>query len=169
MSRMRRTGILGFAAREDGTFDVYSAGGLGNKPAFGVRVAEGVAPDQILYYIRAMHELFCAYGNYENRAKARSRFMQEALGGAEAYKEAFLKKLDEVYAEEGDLTLEMGETSLSEEAVQDQSTAFAASREILFASIYEKAGNPSETERALQRSLPPLGGRPGAFSFCRSL
>lgn len=55
--------------------------------------------------------------------------MQEALGGAEAYKEAFLKKLDEVYAEEGDLTLEMGETSLSEEAVQDQSTAFAASRE----------------------------------------
>ena len=77
---------------------VYSAGGLGNKPAFGVRVAEGVAPDQILYYIRAMHELFCAYGNYENRAKARSRFMQEALGGAEAYKEAFLKKLDEVYA-----------------------------------------------------------------------
>lgn len=54
---------LGFAAREDGTFDVYSAGGLGNKPAFGVRVAEGVAPDQILYYIRAMHELFCAYGN----------------------------------------------------------------------------------------------------------
>lgn len=90
---------LGFAAREDGTFDVYSAGGLGNKPAFGVRVAEGVAPDQILYYIRAMHELFCAYGNYENRAKARSRFMQEALGGAEAYKEA-LKKVLEVTSSE---------------------------------------------------------------------
>ena len=39
---------LGFAAREDGTFDVYSAGGLGNNPAFGVKVAEKVEKDQIL-------------------------------------------------------------------------------------------------------------------------
>ena len=46
---------LGFAAREDGTFDVYSAGGLGNNPAFGVKVAEKVEKDQILYYIEAMH------------------------------------------------------------------------------------------------------------------
>ena len=35
---------LGFAARPDGTFDVYSAGGLGNNPRFGVKVAEGVDP-----------------------------------------------------------------------------------------------------------------------------
>ena len=160
---------LGFAAREDGTFDVYSAGGLGNKPAFGVRVAEGVAPDQILYYIRAMHELFCAYGNYENRAKARSRFMQEALGGAEAYKEAFLKKLDEVYAEEGDLTLEMGETSLSEETVQDQSTAFAASREILFASISDpymrKRVIPQKQNGLYSVACHPLGGSPEPSLF----
>lgn len=160
---------LGFAAREDGTFDVYSAGGLGNKPAFGVRVAEGVAPDQILYYIRAMHELFCAYGNYENRAKARSRFMQEALGGAEAYKEAFLKKLDEVYAEEGDLTLEMGETSLSEETVQDQSTAFATSREILFASISDpymrKRVIPQKQNGLYSVACHPLGGSPEPSLF----
>ena len=74
---------LGFAAREDGTFDVYSAGGLGNNPAFGVKVAEKVEKDQILYYIEAMHQMFLAYGNYENRAKARSRYMQQTLGGAE--------------------------------------------------------------------------------------
>ena len=42
---------LGFAACPDGTFDVYSAGGLGNNPQFGVKVAEGVAPEKILYYI----------------------------------------------------------------------------------------------------------------------
>ncbi len=45
--------------------------------------------DQILYYIEAMHQMFLAYGNYENRAKARSRYMQQTLGGAEKYKEAF--------------------------------------------------------------------------------
>ena len=87
---------LGFAAREDGTFDVYSAGGLGNNPAFGVKVAEKVEKDQILYYIEAMHQMFLTYGNYENRAKARSRYMQQTLGGAEQYKAAFLEKLKEV-------------------------------------------------------------------------
>ena len=45
---------LGFVACPDGTFDVYSAGGLGNNPQFGVKVAEGVAPEKILYYIKAM-------------------------------------------------------------------------------------------------------------------
>ena len=38
---------LGFAAREDGTFDVYSAGGLGNNPAFGVKVAEKVEKEKL--------------------------------------------------------------------------------------------------------------------------
>ena len=33
---------LGFAARPDGKFDVYSAGGLGNNPRLGVLVAEAV-------------------------------------------------------------------------------------------------------------------------------
>ena len=33
---------LGFVASEDGTFDVYSAGGLGNNPRMGVKVAENV-------------------------------------------------------------------------------------------------------------------------------
>lgn len=87
---------LGFAAREDGRFDVYSAGGLGNQPRLGVKVAEGVEPERILYYIKAMWLTFLAYGNYENRGKARTRFMQESLGGAEAYKQAYLDKLKEV-------------------------------------------------------------------------
>ena len=158
---------LGFAAREDGTFDVYSAGGLGNKPAFGVKVAEGVAPDQILYYIRAMHELFCTYGNYENRAKARSRFMQETLGGASAYKEAFLKKLDEVYAEAGDLTLEMEETGLYGEQTQPLNTAgtaAAVSEEVLFASITDpymrKRVIPQKQNGLYSVACHPLGGTP---------
>lgn len=85
---------LGFVAREDGTFDVYSAGGLGNNPKMGVRVAEGIEGTKVLYYIQAMVELFTTYGNYENRAKARTRYMQDELG--EQYKEAFQKKLEQV-------------------------------------------------------------------------
>lgn len=87
---------LGFAATADGKFDVYSAGGLGNNPRMGVKVAEGIEPEMFLYYIKAMWLTFRAYGNYENRGKARTRYMQEALGGAEKYKEAYLEKLQEV-------------------------------------------------------------------------
>lgn len=90
---------LGFAAREDGTFDVYSAGGLGNNPRMGVKVAEQVQPSEILYYVKAMVETFLAHGNYENRGKARTRYMQETLG-AEGYKAAYLEKLEEVKKQE---------------------------------------------------------------------
>lgn len=96
---------LGFAARPDGTFDVYSAGGLGNNPRFGVKVAEAVEPARILYYIKAMWLTFRAYGNYENRGKARTRYMQEALGGSENYAKAYGEKLAEVFASGEDLDI----------------------------------------------------------------
>lgn len=98
---------LGFVSRPDGTFDVYSAGGLGNNPKFGVKVAEEVPPTKILYYVKAMWLTFCAYGNYQNRGKARTRYMQEICGGAEGYKKAYLEKLDEVIENENlDLHIE---------------------------------------------------------------
>ena len=103
---------LGFAARPDGLFDVYSAAGLGANPKFGVKVAEGINPDQVLYYIRAMWETFRAYGNYENRAKARTRYMQETLG-QDGYRKAFLEKLEGVYQSGEDLTIEMNENGIT--------------------------------------------------------
>lgn len=90
---------LGFAARPDGTFDVYSAGGLGNNPLMGVRVAEGVQPDKVLYYIKAMLQTFIAHGDYENRSKARTRYMQSKLG-QEAYVKTYLAELAEAMATE---------------------------------------------------------------------
>ena len=89
---------LGFVATKEGKFDVYSAGGLGNNARFGVKVAEAVDPEMILYYIKAMWLTFRAHGNYENRGKARTRYMQEICGGAENYAKAYQEKLAEVLA-----------------------------------------------------------------------
>lgn len=86
---------LGFVAREDQTFDVYSAGGLGANPKMGLLVASKVEPSKILYYIKAMTEVFMAHGNYENRAKARTRYMQDVLG-KEGYIKTFQETLNRV-------------------------------------------------------------------------
>lgn len=103
---------LGFVARPDGKFDVYSAGGLGANPRFGLKVGERVEPDDILYYIRAMWQTFRAYGNYENRAKARTRYMQQTLG-EEGYVEKFKEELEKVYASGEDLSFSAGQRTVT--------------------------------------------------------
>lgn len=84
---------LGFVAREDGAFDVYCAGGLGPNPKLGVKVAEAVAPEDVLACIDAMIAVFTKFGNYENRAKARTRYLQDVLG-VDGLKEEYQKALD---------------------------------------------------------------------------
>lgn len=143
---------LGFAAREDGTFDVYGAGGLGNNPKFGVKVAESVAPEKILYYIKAMWLTFRAYGNYENRGKARTRYMQDALGGAENFAKAFQEKLNGV--------LESGENldlSVSGFSCPKKGDGFAATgRRVM----------EQKQDGLYTVSWHPLGGQPSASTFC---
>lgn len=144
---------LGFAARADGLFDVYSAGGLGNNPRMGVLVAEGAAPADILYYIKAMWLTFRAYGNYDNRAKARTRYMQEVCGGPEGYRAAFLEKLAEVRAGGEDLTL----------------PAPAAGPV-----LQGDGSTPPDSRRVIAQKQPglyavawhPLGGQPDIAVFC---
>lgn len=86
---------LGFVARPYGMFDVWSAGGLGSNPRMGVLVAEGVDPSETLYYVRAMVDTFLEHGDYGNRARARTRYMRDALGD-EGYRREFLRHLEEV-------------------------------------------------------------------------
>jgi ferredoxin-nitrite reductase len=95
---------LGFVARPDGLFDVYAAGGLGGKPRIGVQVAKAVDPSEILYYIEAMVRTFVTHGDYKNRGRSRTRFLQETLG-VEGFQAAFNEKLQEVKAEGTDLTI----------------------------------------------------------------
>lgn len=143
---------LGFVARPDGKFDVYSAGGLGNNPLFGVKVGEAVEPDHILYYIKAMWLTFRAYGNYENRGKARTRYMQEALGGAENYAKAFREKLDGVYAAGEDLTLSISPAAITKTG--DGSTA--SGPRVL----------PQKQPGLYTVVWHPIGGQPSMASLC---
>ena len=143
---------LGFAAREDGKFDVYSAGGLGNNPRMGVKVAEAVEPEKILYYIKAMWLTFRAYGNYENRSKARTRYMQEVLGGAEGYKKAYLEKLDEVFASGEDLTIQADASECSKKGdgvIPTGVRVMEQKQEGLYTVVWH-----------------PIGGQPCAETFC---
>ncbi len=143
---------LGFAAREDGTFDVYSAGGLGNNPLLGVKVAEKVAPEKIGYYIKAMWLTFRTYGNFENRGKARTRYMQETLGGAENYKKAFLEKLEEVLAsgENLDLTAAVMPQKKGDGVAPAHSRIVSQKQDGLYAVCWH-----------------PLGGQPAKEEFIR--
>ena len=143
---------LGFAAREDGRFDVYSAGGLGGNPRFGVKVAEAVEPEKILYYIKAMWLTFRAYGNYENRAKARTRYMQEILGGAEEYVKAYQEKLAEVLASGEDLTIHVEADPVTKKGNGSEAAGprvLAQKQDGLYTVVWH-----------------PIGGQPAPETFC---
>ncbi len=71
---------LGFVAREDSLFDVYSGGGLGNNPKLGLLIAEAISPENIPAYLDAMFRMFAEHGNYDNRSKARVRYMRDEMG-----------------------------------------------------------------------------------------
>jgi ferredoxin-nitrite reductase len=68
---------LGFVAKPDRTFDVYAAGGLGVRPLPGICVAQNAAPEDILYYIKAMVEVFVSYGNSKTGAKQEPDFSRK--------------------------------------------------------------------------------------------
>ena len=154
---------LGFAARPDGTFDVYSAGGLGLNPKLGLKVSEAVPPCEILFHIRAMWELFLAHGNYENRAKARTRYMQDTLG-AEGYMAAYRETLAKVKAEHPELVLEVSPAPIPKTG--DGSSAagrriLAQKQEGLYAVHYHPLGGcPAPEQMAALSDL--LSGMPGA-------
>lgn len=110
---------LGFIANDDGTFDVWAAGGLGNNPRIGIRVAERIDPSKTLYYVRAMVDTFMKHGNYENRSRARTRYMREDLGDdgfLRAYGEALVPLL-----ERGGMDIHPVPTSFPEKEARDVS------------------------------------------------
>ena len=94
---------LGFLAKENGTFDVYAGGGMGGGSAFGVLVAENVDPKETLQHIDGMLHLYHELGDFNNRGKARSRFIAQRLG-EEEFRKAYHEYLEKSKAAH-DLTL----------------------------------------------------------------
>ena len=74
---------LGFVAQKDGTFDVYSGGGMGNKGGrIGVKVLGEVPPEKVLYCVEAAVSLYLEYGEGISRAESRFRFLRDQIGRA---------------------------------------------------------------------------------------
>ncbi len=83
---------LGFIAKvENGNpyFDMYLAGGLGNNPEISIPYGKKIDPQDILFYVETMINIFMAEGDYKNKAKARTRYIPKRMG-----KEEFLAEFD---------------------------------------------------------------------------
>lgn len=88
---------LGFlAVKKDNQkyFKVFVAGGLGKSPQVALELPYLIKPTEILYYIDALVELFKENGNYENRNKARIRYILQEKGNEEFLKlyESYIQK-----------------------------------------------------------------------------
>ena len=84
-------------------FQVYLGGGLGQNPRFALKYEPLIKPSEVLYYVEAMVQLFMAEGDYENRNKARVRYIVEKLGEKETLA-AYQKYVDQL-REKGGLEL----------------------------------------------------------------
>lgn len=164
---------LGFMAKENGLFDVYSAGGLGNNYKMGVKVAENVKPEEVLYYVEAMVRTFTTYGNYESRAKSRTRYMQETLG-VEGYKKAYQEKLLEVKAEFKDsLLIKESSVSAEQESNTEESVVNIKEQESQLKNVAAYPQTESESERVITQkqaglyavAYHPVGGMVPAQKF----
>lgn len=164
---------LGFMAKENGLFDVYSAGGLGNNYKMGVKVAEDVKPEEVLYYVEAMVRTFTTYGNYESRAKSRTRYMQETLG-VEGYKKAYQEKLLEAKAEFKDsLLIKESSVSAEQESNTEESVVNIKEQESQLKNVAAYPQTESASERVITQkqaglyavAYHPVGGMVPAQKF----
>ncbi len=97
---------LGFmAVMDQGTpfFKMYLAGGLGSNPAVALPYDELIPPNQVLYHVEAVTRIFAAEGDYENKGKARLRYIPKRMG-EEAFMECYKNHLAQV-KESMDLTI----------------------------------------------------------------
>lgn len=153
---------LGFVARKNGTFDVYAAGGLGPNPRFGVKAAENVQPEDVLYYIRAMINTFNKYGDNKDKRKARTRYMVEALGGEDGFRKAYLEELNAVLNDPSLKITEIEEKNITK--TSDGSKApedwrvIAQKQDGLYAVRYHAPGGCPDHEvfRKLYETIEPM-------------
>ncbi|MDV4150101.1 nitrite/sulfite reductase [Clostridium sp. AL.422] len=100
---------LGFVAvNKDGKeyFEIYLGGGLGQNPKMSVKYQDLIEPKDILYYVEGMVRMFIAEGDYENRNRARIRYILDRMGEKD-FLDCYGKHVNEVMKEEKlDITVE---------------------------------------------------------------
>ncbi len=77
---------LGFLAvnhNGNNKFKVYIGGGIGRNPRKALEYPELIDPKDVLYYAEAMVNLFKEQGDYENKNKARIRYIVDRVGEEE--------------------------------------------------------------------------------------
>lgn len=135
---------MGFVAASDGTFEVYVAGGLGSNPKMGVKTAEGVEPRKILYYIKAMVDMFTEYGEYEKRAISRTRYLQNTLG-VDGILKVFGEKLQNSLAQ-GGMDIAVAQSVISKTGsgeIKDKRVIEQKQNGLYAVSYYPYGGNPA--------------------------
>ena len=128
-------GFIGVLDDGKPMFKMWLAGGMGNNPAPGVLYDELVDPREVLYYVEAMIQLFMAEGDYENKGKARTRYIVKRMGEA-AFLECYKKHLAKV---RGTYTFEgiepVAVTPLNVDPVTDHPMILAQRQEDKFTAI----------------------------------
>lgn len=154
---------MGFQAQPDGTFSLRIAGGLGANHRMGVLVEESLPANQVLYYVKAMIDLFCAHGNYENRGKARTRYLQETLG--DRLKETYLEAVAAA-KKVGGLDLDITPTPVTKagEGTLSHPRVLAQKQPGLYTVAYHPIGGMLPPEKpaqlaALLEGMPQVEGR----------
>ena len=154
---------MGFLAQPDGTFALRIAGGLGAvRPSMGLLVEEHVRPQEVLYYVRAMIDVFSAHGNYDNRAKARTRFLQDTLG-CDGLREAFTKQVESLKMAGGLELSGLEKTEIMKQADDNpigHASAIPQKQSGLYAVKYHPIGGmlPVEKPRQLYELLKDMEG-----------
>jgi len=88
-------GFLAVNREEKNLFKVYIGGSLGNQGDISVPFDELVQPKEVLYHVEACIRLLMEEGDYENRGKARMRFIVKRMG-REAFLNCYKKILQQV-------------------------------------------------------------------------
>lgn len=92
-------------------FRVFAGGGLGNNPRKGFELDSLIEPSDVLYYVEGITQLFINEGDYENKGKARIRYIAERMG-----REEFLKQLQnyvDLEKQKNNLNFEIAETTIN--------------------------------------------------------
>ncbi|WP_273419485.1 nitrite/sulfite reductase [Veillonella caviae] len=116
---------LGFHLTDNHTFDVYACGGIGPNPRIGIKVAENVSPNDVLYHVKTMLMVFANHGNFKNRGKARTRYMPAEMGGADAFIKTYeetlnmVKDVESIAIDADKFCYEITKTGISDDSVEN--------------------------------------------------